>query len=75
MQYGHATMIAPEILDIQTRAAKAKLDVSVLLAHAGVAETTWWRWHSGAVEPRLATIRRLRESLDELAPRRKRKVQ
>lgn len=76
MQYGDAMAIAPEIIDLQTRATKAKLDMSLVLAHAGVAETTWWRWNSGAVEPRLATIRRLRSSLDELAPRRKgRKVQ
>ncbi len=56
----------PEILEIETRAEAAGVKMAVVLRAAGVPASTWWRWRKGGVEPRFATLRKVRHSLDRL---------
>lgn len=55
---------APEITEIEKRAADAKIVMAAVLRDAGCAASTWWRWRHGGVEPKLGTVRRVREALD-----------
>lgn len=55
---------APELLEIETRADTAGVAMSDVLKRAGVASTTWWRWSEGHFEPRMSTLRKVRDALD-----------
>lgn len=44
--------------------AEAGVSVPDVLKDAGVAQSTYWRWKNDRFEPRSATIRKLRDSLD-----------
>lgn len=65
------TELAPEIVDIETRANEAGLDLNTVLSRAEVSFTTWWRWKRGDTEPRLATLRRIRQSITEMTDERR----
>lgn len=54
----------PEIRDIQARASEGGVQIDAVLRRAKVAKTTWWRWSEGQFEPRLSTLRKVREALD-----------
>lgn len=60
-------MDTPEITEIEDLARAANLPLERVLAHAGVATTTWWRWKNEKYEPRIKTLRKLRLALDELS--------
>lgn len=55
---------APEIVEIESRAATAGVEIDAVLRRAGIAATTWWRWQEGHFGPRLATLRKVRAALD-----------
>lgn len=55
---------APEIREIEARAQIAGIEIGDVLGRCGVAKTTWWRWSEGQFEPRLSTLRKVREALD-----------
>lgn len=55
---------APEVIEIEQRAKDAKLTMASILAEVGVAQSTWWRWREGGVEPRLGTLRKVSHALD-----------
>lgn len=57
-------MVDPQILDIEQRAKAASVQMAPVLREAGVAATTWWRWRNDGVEPKLGTLRRVREALE-----------
>ena len=57
-------VVDQQIIDIEHRAQAADIQMAPVLRDAGVAATTWWRWRNGAVEPKLGTLRRVREALD-----------
>lgn len=38
-----------------------------VLKKAEIAPSTFWRWRKGTFEPRASTIRKLRQSLNDLA--------
>lgn len=65
--------IAPEVIEIKSRAARAGIDIADVLVRANVARTTWWRWTEEHYEPRLKTLRTVREALDELVAEKKRR--
>jgi predicted transcriptional regulator len=56
---------APEIQEIETKAAEANVSIADVLKRAGVASTTWWRWSEGQFDPRFSTLRKVRDALDE----------
>lgn len=56
--------VDPQILELERRASRAQLPMAPILRDAGVAATTWWRWRHDGVEPKLSTLRRVREALD-----------
>jgi predicted transcriptional regulator len=56
---------APEIVEIEKRAADAKVVMAGVLRDAGCAASTWWRWRHGGVEPKLGTVRRVRDALEK----------
>jgi len=60
--------VDPQISDIEDRAKAAGLQMAPILRDADVAATTWWRWRSGGVEPKLGTLRRVREALERRLP-------
>ena len=51
------------ILDIQLRAAQARLDINDVLRMAGINRVTWWRWCSGKFSPRAASLARINIAL------------
>lgn len=55
---------APEIREIEARAEIATVAIDDVLERCGVARTTWWRWKEGQFEPRLSTLRKVREALE-----------
>jgi hypothetical protein len=63
-------MADPQIIDIQRRAEAASLDMAPVLADAGVAASTWYRWKTGRVgpnlttRPNLTTLRRVQDALE-----------
>jgi predicted transcriptional regulator len=64
------TKAPPEVTEIEELAQSASIDMGAVLKKAGVATTTWWRWGEGHFEPRIKTLRRVREALDaEIAAR------
>lgn len=56
--------VDPQIIEIERRAKAADVQMAPVLRDAGVAATTWWRWRNDGVEPKLGTLRRVREALD-----------
>lgn len=60
------TQVAPEIIALEQTMASAGLALADVLSRSGVSITTWWRWKTGATEPRLATIRRIRNAVQDL---------
>lgn len=61
---------SPEIVEIESRATTAGVEIGDVLKRAGVASTTWWRWSEGHFDPRLSTLRKVRAALDaEIADR------
>lgn len=56
--------IDPQILELERRASEAQVPMAPVLRDAGVAATTWWRWRNDGVEPKLGTVRRVREALE-----------
>lgn len=65
------TELAPEIVDIETRATEAGLELNAVLSRAEVSFTTWWRWKRRDTEPRLATLRRIRQSIADMTDERR----
>lgn len=57
-------MADPQVIEIQRRAEAASLDMAPVLADAGVAASTWYRWRTGKVGPNLSTLRRVQDALD-----------
>lgn len=55
---------APEVAEIEARAAAANVNITDVLKRAGIATTTWWRWSEGHFAPRLSTLRKVRGALD-----------
>lgn len=55
---------APEVIEVEQRAKCAGLTMASILAEVGVAQSTWWRWREGGVEPRVGTLRKVRHALD-----------
>ena len=58
--------IAPEVTELEALAAKAKVRMSKVLAEAGVASTTYWRWRHAGIEPNTKTVRRIKDAIDAL---------
>jgi hypothetical protein len=58
-------IVAPEVREIEALAEDAAVPMSRVLARAGVALTTYWRWRHGS-EPKVHTIRKLKEVISEL---------
>jgi transcriptional regulator with XRE-family HTH domain len=56
--------VAPEVIEVEQRAKGAGLTMASILAEVGVAQSTWWRWRKGGVEPRLSTLREVAHALD-----------
>jgi DNA-binding phage protein len=56
--------VAPEVIEVEQRAKDAGLTMASILAEVGVAQSTWWRWRKGGVEPRLGTLRDVAHALD-----------
>lgn len=55
---------APEVIEVEQRAKGAGITMASVLAEVGVAQSTWWRWREGGVEPRLGTLRKVAHALD-----------
>jgi DNA-binding phage protein len=55
---------APEVIEVEQRAKSAGLTMASILAEVGVAQSTWWRWREGGVEPRIGTLRKVSHALD-----------
>lgn len=61
---------APEVAEIEARAAAANVNIADVLRRAGIASTTWWRWSEGHFGPRLSTLRKVKDALEaEIAQR------
>ncbi|WP_453978581.1 helix-turn-helix domain-containing protein [Brevundimonas sp. Marseille-Q4549] len=56
--------VAPEVIEVEQRAKDAGLTMASILSEVGVAQSTWWRWRKGGVEPRLGTLRDVAHALD-----------
>jgi hypothetical protein len=56
--------VAPEVIEVETRAKHAGLALAPILTEVGVAQTTWWRWRKAGVEPRVSTLRKVAHELD-----------
>jgi hypothetical protein len=59
--------IAPEVQELEELAQRAALPMSRVLAKAGVASTTYWRWRHSGSEPHTRTVRRLKAAIVELS--------
>lgn len=57
--------VDPQVVEIQERAQAASLDMARVLADAGVAASTWYRWREGKVGPNLSTLRRVQGALEK----------
>lgn len=55
----------PEIVVLEQLAKSAALNMSDVLRTAGVSQSTWFRWRLKGVEPRVGTLRRVREAITE----------
>lgn len=56
--------VAPEVVEVESRAKQAGLPLAPILSEVGVAQTTWWRWRKAGVEPRVSTLRKVAHELD-----------
>ena len=56
--------VDPQITDIEDRAKAAKIPMTAILTDADVQASTWWRWRHAKAEPRLATLRKVRQALE-----------
>lgn len=59
--------MAPEVREIEQLAEGAKLPMSRVLAQAGVASSSYWRWRYAGIEPHTRTVRKLKAAISELA--------
>jgi predicted transcriptional regulator len=57
--------VSPEIREIEALADSANVPMPDVLKRANVARTTWWRWSEGHFDPRYATLRKVRDALNE----------
>lgn len=62
-----ATQIIPELVAIEQRAKAMDVNLSAALKEAGVAPSTWYRWSKTHNGPRLSTIRKIHQALDQLS--------
>lgn len=58
--------IDPEVIELEDLAAAANIKMSAVLARAGVATTTHWRWVNEGADPKAKTLRKVRAALDEM---------
>lgn len=56
-----------ELGDLERLAQEAGVDLKVVVAHAGFAMSTWWRWKEKKFEPQARSLRRIRSAIRELA--------
>jgi hypothetical protein len=49
--------------EIEAECAACGLDLRKVLAAAGVAPSTWWRWKNDKFEPRTRTLRAISEEI------------
>ena len=59
--------IAPEVRELEALAETAQVPMSRVLAKAGVASSTYWRWRHEGKDPQSKTLRKLKAALQELA--------
>lgn len=52
-------MFTDPLTQIEAACEANGLVLSQVLAQAGVAQTTWWRWKENKFEPRAATLRKI----------------
>lgn len=57
---------APEVLELEERAAQAGVDFKAALDRARVAQSTVWRWSAGKTDPDTKTLRRIKTAIAEL---------
>jgi predicted DNA-binding protein (UPF0251 family) len=58
--------IAPEIQELEALAQSANVQIKDALAHAGVSQSTYWRWRHEGRDPLVGTLRRVRAAIDQL---------
>lgn len=59
--------IAPEVSELEAQAKAAKVAITRALAHAGVANSTFYRWKHEGAEPLARTVRKVRAAIEELS--------
>lgn len=57
---------APEVAELEVRAAQAGVDFRAALGRAKVAQSTVWRWSAGKTDPDTKTLRRIKTAIAEL---------
>lgn len=57
---------APEVVELEERAAQAGVDFKAALDRARVAQSTVWRWGAGKTDPDTKTLRRIKSAIAEL---------
>jgi hypothetical protein len=58
--------ITPHIRSIEAQVEAAGMSMTVFLAQAGVARTTWWRWRVGRGLPNMRSWNRVRRVASRL---------
>lgn len=51
---------------VKARATAAHMTIRQLMVHAGMPESTFWRWETGKTNPHPVTVQKISDALDAI---------